>query len=310
MTDLHRAVHDYLALRRSLGFKLRGHDRLLTDFVDFLDREGTGTPTTAAAVVWATLPADRVQPVRCAQRLCAVRGFARYLQALDPAVQVPPVDLLPTRRDRRDPYLYSQQEIIALVTAADLLRPPFRAATYRTFFSLLAVTGMRVGEAIRLDRDDVDLDTGVLTIRQTKFGKHRRLPLHPSTVTALRGYATLRDQLYRPATSASFFISTRGTTLIYECVYTAFTQMRTTAGLASTPATSPPRIHTLRHSFAVATLRDWYRAGEQVAPKLPILSAYLGHADPASTYWYLSAAPDLLALAAERLEHVPGGQQR
>lgn len=192
------------------------------------------------------------------------------------------------------------------------MTPPLRAVTYRTFFGLLAVTGMRVSEAIRLDRDEIDLDTGVLVIRKTKFGKHRAVPLHPSTVTALRGYACVRDQLYQPVTSASFFISTRGTRLIYACVHVAFTQMLTTASLPSRPETGPPRIHGLRHSFAVATLHDWYRAGEDVTTKLPILSAYLGHAHPASTYWYLSAAPDLLALAAERLEHAPrpGGVRR
>ncbi len=254
---------------------------------------------------WATRPVG-VQPVRCAQRLCAVRGFARYLHALDPTVEVPPTDLLPYRRQRPAPYLYSQADIIRLIAAASLLRPALRAATYHTLFGLLAVTGMRVGEAIRLDSDDVDLHAGVLVITQTKFGKHRRLPLHPSTVAALRGYGEERDELCRRPTAPSFFVSTRGTRLLYPCVHAAFTQLLACTGLDAPAGAGNPRIHGLRHSFAVATLRDWYRDGADVAAKLPILSAYLGHAHPASTYWYLSAAPDLLALAAERLEHTEG----
>lgn len=160
MTDLYRAKDDYLTLRRSLGFKLRGHDRLLSDYIDFLHQNGADTSSTSAALAWATVPAEHLQPVRCAQRLGAVRGFARYLHALDPAVPVPPADLLSARRDRSEPYLYSHEQIAALIDAADQLTPSFRAQTYRTFFGLLAVTGMRVGEAIRLERDGIDLDTG------------------------------------------------------------------------------------------------------------------------------------------------------
>lgn len=309
MIDLHQAAVEYLRVRRALGFKLRGHDRLLADFIVFLDRAGVSVPTTALAVSWATGPADRVQPVRCAQRLCAVRGFVQYLHALDSRVEVPPADLLSCRRQRSDPYLYSPEDISALIIAAGLLRPVFRAATYRALFGLLAATGMRVGEAIGLDRDDVDLDAGVLVIRQAKFGKQRRLPLHPSTTTALRGYAIDRDRQQRRVSTPSFFVSTRGTRLIYECVHVAFTQMLARGGLTVPAGTAKPRIHGLRHSFAVSTLRDWYRDGADVATKLPILSAYLGHAHPASTYWYLSAAPDLLALAAQRLENAEGGER-
>lgn len=309
MIDLRQAAMEYLRVRRALGFKLRGHDRLIEEFIDYLHQAGASVPTTASAVSWATLPADRVQPVRCAQRLCAVRGFARHLHALDPSVEVPPADLLSCRRQRSDPYLYSTEDIAALIAAAGLLRPASRAATYRGLFALLAVTGMRVGEAIRLDRDDVDLDAGVLVIRQTKFGKQRQLPLHPSTVTGLAEYAVQRDRQQRRSSTPSFFISTRGTRLIYQCVRTGFTQMLAHADLPVPAGTAAPVIHGLRHSFAVATLRDWYREGADVTTKLPILSAYLGHAHPASTYGYLSAAPDLLALAAERLESAESGER-
>ncbi len=244
--------------------------------------------------------------MRYAQRLCVVRGFASHLHALDIAVQVPPLDLLSYRRQRRMPYLYSQTDIQALITATDLLRPPLRAATYRGVFGLLAVTGMRIGEVIALDEHDVDLPSGVLAIRQAKFGKHRQLPVHATTVTALRHYATVRAQLSARPRGPSFFVSTRGTRLIYHCVHTTFAQLLTSTGITAPAGASAPTIHGLRHSFAVTTLRDWYRAGIDVPAKLPVLSAYMGHAHPASTYWYLSAAPDLLALAAQRLEQAAG----
>jgi integrase/recombinase XerD len=305
MTDLHAAASEYLAIRRALGFKLRGHDRLLDEFIAFLADTGAATVSSAVAVAWATRPTG-LQPVRYAQRLCIVRGFAGYLHAMDAAVEVPPLDLLSYRRDRRMPYLYSQADIQALIAATDQLRPPLRAATYRGVFGLLAVTGMRVGEVIALDEDDVDLRAGVLAIREAKFGKHRRLPVHATTVTALRDYTTVRAELCAWPRGSSFFVSTRGTRLIYHCVHTTFAQLLTRTGITAPAGASAPTIHGLRHSFAVATLRDWYRAGVDVAAKLPVLSAYMGHTHPASTYWYLSAAPDLLALAAQRLEQAAG----
>jgi integrase len=306
MTDLGAAAGEYLAIRRALGFKLRGHDRLLEDFIAFLADVGVSTITTAAALAWATRPAG-VQPVRYSQRLCVIRGFAAYLHAFDAVVEVPPIDLLPYRRSRRMPYLYSQADIDALITATDPLRPVLRAATYRALFGLLAVTGMRVGEAMALDTADVDLDAGVLAINEAKFGKHRRLPLHRSTVAALHGYAQARERWCHPRQTPSFFVSTRGTRLLYRCVHDTFTELLARAGITAPPDIAAPTIHGLRHSFAVATLRDWYRADVDVTAKLPILSAYLGHAHPGSTYWYLSAAPDLLAAAAQRLEQAAGG---
>jgi integrase/recombinase XerD len=306
VTDLRAAAGEYLAIRRALGFTLRGHDRLLEEFIAFLADAGACTITTAAAAGWATRPAG-LQPVRYAQRLCVIRGFAAYLHAFDATVEVPPIDLLPYRRWRRTPYLYSQTDIDALITATDPLRPALRAATYRALFGLLAVTGMRVGEAMALDDADVDLDAGVLVINKAKFGKHRRLPLHTSTVAALGGYAQVRERLCHRRQAPSFFLSTRGTRLLYRCVHDTFTELLTRAGITAPAGAAAPTIHGLRHSFAVATLRDWYRADVDVAARLPVLSAYLGHAHPASTYWYLSAAPDLLASAAQRLEKTEGG---
>jgi integrase/recombinase XerD len=298
MSDLRDAVTDYLAIRRALGFQLRGYDRLLGDLIDDLERAGAPTLTTELAVAWASKPAG-AQPFRWRTRLSIARGFARYLQTIDPGAQVPPSNLLAYRRARPAPYLYSAAELDALLDATDTLRPPLRAATYRTLLGLLAVTGMRVGEAIALDRDDVDLRAGRLAIRAAKRDT-RQLPLHPTTVAALDAYVHRRDQSRPAAKAPSFFVSTTGTRLIYECARETFIKLRRVAGLERTSGPGP-RIHDLRHSFSVQTLLEWHRAGIDVGAQLPLLSAWLGHRHPASTYYYLQAAPELLALAAERL---------
>ena len=298
MSDLRQAVTDYLAIRRALGFQLRGYDRLLGDLVDDLQRAEAPTLTTELAVAWATKPAG-AQPLRWKTRLSIARGFARYVQTTDPAAQVPPSNLLAYRRARPAPYLYSRAEIDALLQATCTLKSPLRAATYQTLLGLLAVTGMRVGEAIALDRGDVDLRDGRLTIREAKRGT-RQLPLHPATVQALDAYAHRRDQLCPSPRAPSFFVSIAGTRPIYECVRETFLKLRCVAGLDRSSGLAP-RIHDLRHSFAVQTLLEWHCAGIDVGAQLPLLSAWLGHRRPASTYYYLQGAPELLALAAERL---------
>lgn len=300
MNVLHDRVEDYLVIRRALGFKLRGHDRLLNDFVDHLERAGTSTVTIDLAVDWAvTWPG--VQPYRWNQRLSAVRGFARYLQGIDPTVQVPPADLLPYRHHRPIPFLYTDGEIAAVLAEASTLVPLLRAVTFQTFIALLAATGMRIGEAIRLDRGDVDLRTGILMIRDTKFNKSRQLPLHQTTIAALQNYADQRDRLSRSPKSESFFVSTVGTRLIDTVVRSVFVALIGRVGLEPRAGSGRPRVHDLRHSFAVSTVRDWYRADVDVASKLPLLSAYLGHVGPVSTYWYLQTDPELMGLAASRL---------
>jgi integrase/recombinase XerD len=298
MSDLRHAVTDYVAIRRALGFQLRGYDCLLADLVDHLQRAEASTLTVQLAVAWASKPAG-AQPVRWKTRLSIARGFARYLQTIDPAAQIPPSNMLAYRRARPTPYLYSAAELDALLEATNALRPPLRVATYRTLLGLLAVTGMRVGEAIALDRDDVDLRERLLTIREAKRDA-RQLPLHVSTVRALDAYAGRRDHLCPTAKAPSFFVSTAGTRPIYECVRETFIKLRHVAGLERTSGPGA-RIHDLRHSFAVQTLLERHRAGIDVAAQLPLLSAWLGHRHPASTYYYLQAAPELLALAAERL---------
>jgi len=302
MSGLRDALGDYLNLRRSLGFKLERSGQLLADFVSFAERADAPAVTTELALAWATAPAD-ADPAWWRARLAATRPFARYLAAFIPGTEVPPAGLLPGPVSRRAvPYLYSPAGIGALITAAAAIRTPLRAATYQTLIGLLAVTGMRAGEAIRLDRPDVDLRAGLLTIRESKFGKSRQLPLHATTVAALAGYATVRDQRHpRPATAA-FFLSLTATRLIYKNVHFTYHRLTQAAGLSPRSPQCRPRIHDLRHSFAVTTLLRWYQDGGDVAAQLPLLSAWLGHADPASTYWYLTGTPELLALAATRLE--------
>jgi integrase/recombinase XerD len=193
MSELRRTATDYLAIRRALGFKLREHDRLLEEFLTYLDASGATTITVTDVVAWATLPG--VSPAVSSKRFSVVRAFARHMRCLDPATEIPPADLVARPPQRRRGYLYSQADIDRLIAAARGMRPALRAATYQTYFGLLAATGMRKGEAIGLDRGDVDLHAGVIAIRETKFHKHRRLPLHPSTIRALRSYSEARDQL-------------------------------------------------------------------------------------------------------------------
>jgi integrase len=230
-------------------------------------------------------------------RLSVVRGFARWLRFLDPATQVPPSGLLPPKPHRAVPYLYSSDDLTALINAAEGLRTPLRALTYQTLIGLLAVSGLRIGEAIRLDLGDFDARRGVLTVT----GR-----LHPATTAALRNYLHHRGRHPQVSTKA-VFVSTAGTRLLYVNVSVTFVKLAARAGLKARSAKCHPRIHDLRHSFTVNTLLDWYRDGGDVQARLPLLPAYLGHVDPKSTYWYLQAAPELPALAGQRLDdHLEG----
>ena len=303
---LGEALDDYLALRRALGFKLAAPARLLGQFVSYLEARGTATITTADALAWAVLPAG-ASPAWQAIRLAAVRGFASYLHGSDPSVQVPPAGLIRRGNDRATPYLYSDADIRAIIAAAAGLRPRFRAATYQALISLLAVSGIRIGEALALDGGDLDADGGMLIVRDAKFGKTRLVPLHPSTTAALTRYAALRDEHHPRPAAPALFLSTAGTRLLHSNVGLTFNQLTAQAGLTRRSAACRPRIHDVRHSFTVATVLGWYRDGADVAAMMPRLSTYLGHADPKHTYWYLSAAPELMALAGDKLHaHLQG----
>jgi integrase len=307
MSALRQALADYLAVRRVLGYKLVRAEKLLGQFLAYVEDRDEDHLTIETAVAWATLSPEAHRSWASA-RLSIVRRFAAHLRGIDPATEVPPVDLLPGRTCRATPYLYSAEDIVALITAAGALRTPHRVATYRTLIALLAVTGMRVGEAISLDCGDFDAAKGLLTIRNGKFGKSRALPLHPTTVTALGEYLSRDDRPRRPPITAALFISTAGTRLLYTNVQPTFHQLVCQAGLKPRSATCRPRLHDMRHGFAVHTILDGYRDGGDPGARLALLSTYLGHVDPGKTYWYLSAAPELLELAGKRLQrHLGGG---
>jgi integrase/recombinase XerD len=306
MSDLRAAAAQYLQTRRALGYQLTQQGQLLADFVEYLQAAGAEHVSVDHAVAWARTPAG-ADPVWWNAKLCVVRGFARWLRCVDPATEVPPAGLFPARYHRPTPYIYRPGDIDALLAAAGRLNPPFRADTYQTLFALLVVSGMRVGEAVGLDRGDVDADQGLLTIRRGKNGKARQLGLHPSSVAALRGYCARRDAQFPTPAAPSFFVSTRGTWLIVDNVCQVFPQLVREAGLAR-PGRRPPRLHDARHSFAVRIILGWYQEGADVDARLPLLSTWLGHTGPASTYWYLSTTPELLTLITERLEHHHGGQ--
>jgi len=301
VSTLAEHVERYLQLRRAVGFKLVGEAQLLAEFVRFAETAGESTVRTEAALAWARLPAGASHNY-LSRRLRAVRSFARYLHALDPACEVPSIELLRARKYRPAPLLYSGQEIVALMAAARALDPPLRAATMETIIGLLACTGLRIGEALGLDREDFDQTNQLLVIRDSKFGKSREVLLHPSTVRALAGYGEIRDRFCPHPGTRSLFVTTRGTRPAHPTIHQPFRQLLDQTGVRRRSPTGRARIHDVRHSFAVNTLLGWYRDGGDVAARMPLLSTYLGHVDPAATYWYLSAAPELLALAAERLE--------
>jgi len=301
MTAFGSAAADYLATRRAMGYKLAGQGQVLGQFIAYLDGVNAEHLTIAHALAWAKQPSGAA-PVWWAFRLGVVRGFARYLRALDPATEVPPVGLLPEPSHRIVPYIYSDVDLGRLLEAAGRLSPEHRADTYQTLIGLVAVTGMRVGEAARLDRDDVNVDQALVTIRNTKYGKSRQLPLHKSTLKALVAYARRRDERRPHPKAPSFFTSTVGTRLLRDNVCTLFPRLVRDAGLASPDLRRPPRLHDLRHTFAVRCVIGWYRRGIDVERHMPLLSTYLGHIAPSSTYWYLSAVPELLELIADRLD--------
>ncbi len=308
MTGLEQHLTGYLAVRRALGYKLERAEKLLAQFVGWIEDHGEQSITTALAVQWATLPPATGSNWH-AQRLSVVRGFVVHLHALDPVHEVPPADLLPQRPHRAVPYLYTDAEVLALMDAASVITTTHRAATLRTLIGLLAVTGMRIGEAIGLDRSDLDAHRELLVIRDTKFGKSRELALHATTLQELQRYLRRPDRPIPDEPTEAVFTSAAGTRLIYCNVHLAFKRITRHAGLKPRSAACRPRAHDLRHTFAVNTILDAYRSDADVQARLPLLSTYLGHVHPGSTYWYLQAAPELLALAGLRLEeHLQEGR--
>jgi site-specific recombinase XerD len=301
MTALRPLLAEYLETRRALGFKAARTRWLLSSFVSFVEAHRGARITTAHALAWATQPAS-AHPGWWAAKLSTVRVFARHVHLIDPRHEIPSVDLLPARCPRSTPVLYSPDEIRQLLHATRALPSTFRRVTHETLFGLLAATGMRVGEALRLDARDVDWGQQVLVIRESKFRHSREVVLHATVVRALRRYAAARGRVHAPARSPSFFVSLTGTRLIYNNVHHTFAALLRHAGITRARA----RIHDLRHSFAVQTLLRWHREGADVEARMPMLSTYLGHRHPASTYWYLTAAPELMALVGRKLQRALG----
>lgn len=302
MSALEGHLDAYLRLRRQFGHGLAEAHRLLPRFVGHLDANGIEFVTVEAALEWSLQPRVPAGSVVPGHRMMVVRGFARYLSGIDPRTEIPPAGLIRIPRHWRPPFIYTDSDVAALVDQAGRSIPqPLRQATIETLIGLLAATGLRVGEALRLDQGDIDFADGVLQVRRSKFGKSRLVPVLPSTVEALQRYARRRQQLCPHPSTDSFFVSLRGTRVIYETVWPTH---RLLCQAAAVGASSPvnPRIHDLRHTFAVRVLLGWYREGVDVQARLPWLSTYLGHREPRSTYWYLSAAPELLAHAAGLLD--------
>lgn len=305
MSDLRAAIADYLDLRRSLGFKLKADERVLLNFAAFMERRHATHITSKLALAWAQQP-ESTDANYLAGRLRAVRSFARHRILTDPRTEIPPTDLLPRQRSAFQVYLFSQEEIARLLAASLQRRrsatPISRWSRY-AIFGLLSVTGMRVGEVLNLDLEDVDLDNGVLTVRKAKFGKSRLIPLHPTTCSVLKWYREQRDTFLAGRRVAPFFISPLARRITHSCLDDTFIRLSRNLGLRGRSDPTGPRMHDLRHSMAVEVLRRCYSSGADPERRLPALSTYLGHTHLNYTYWYLHQNPSLMQQAVTRLEH-------
>jgi len=310
MSTLRENVTGYLATRRAMGFKVEGLSKLLLSFVAFSEARGATRVQNDLAVEWATAALKvPVHDALAARRMDAVRIFARHQHAVDPATQVPPEAICNRRYRPKEPNVFSQAEVLALMEATETLAPRFKAATWRTLIGLLAATGMRPGEACHLTVSDLDLANGVVQVLETKFGKSRLVFLHPTTAEVLSRYLQVRQDWVGTAARScpAVFVNSRRKPMNPDRLGVTFRQVVAAAGIASDSSRRPPRLHDLRHTFAVTTMLEWYRDGHDVQARLPLLSTWLGHVDPASTYWYLHAVPELLAQAAARLEAQTAG---
>ena len=301
MRDLRKDLREYIDLRRALGYKLRKHERRLSEFITFLEARRTDHITAKLAIAWAT-ESSKGHKHSCFERLSFIRSFATYVSSMDTRTEIPPTGTMRRPAIGLRPYIYTREEIGRLMAAARNLFSPrkLRCHTYYHLIGLLATTGMRSGEAVRLANSDVNLAEGLITIRESKFGKSRVVPLHPTTVRALVAYGARRDAFLKRAEAFTFFISERRGPI--NSLHQSFREIRRAAGLEKMRNGIRPRMHDLRHTFAVQTLLDWYRSGSDVERHLPILSTFLGHSHVENTYWYLSSTPELLGAACERLE--------
>lgn len=314
MGAIRDSLIQYVAVRRALGTTFYEPALALDHFVDLLELEGAEFITIDLAMRWA-MASKLVERATWGRRLSQVRGFAKWLSAIDSRNEIPPTQLLSARRRRNAPHIYTEREIDDLMAQAARLhsRTGMRALTYTTLIGLLVATGLRPGEAIRLDRTDVDLVSGILSIRESKFGKSRFVPVDESTRAALARYAQSRDRLCSQRLSEAFLVSERGNRLIASSVRSMFVRMSRATGLRAAMDDGRdgygPRLQDFRHSFATGKLVEWYRAGLDVTRELPKLATYLGHVDVGLTYWYIEAVPELLELAASYLDRNRSGEQ-
>jgi integrase len=307
MTPLRHAVDDYLALRRQLGVALDEAGRVLIAFAAYAEQEGAPYVTTALMLRWAS-HLTHVTPSTLNGRFHMIRRFAQWRQLTDARTEVPPTDLLPGRYRRRPPRLCREEDIPRLLAAARQLPSAkgLRGRTYEMLFGLLTVSGLRSSEVVALDDGDLDHRQATLLVRRTKFGKSRLVPLHASTMEALATYQTLRDRIVRHRLDDALFVSERGVRITQNAAEYTFARVSAQIGVrprfrAHRLGRGYPRLHDLRHRFAIRTLVNGYRAGGPVDPLLPVLATYLGHVHVHDTYWYLEAVPELLQLATERL---------
>ena len=313
MSTLSRELDRYLTIRRSLGYRLRAHERILRKLVAFAEQHGAEHISTDLFLRWKKASGGSASRHTWAQSLAIVRLFAQWLHAIDTGNEVPPRGLIPKNTRRPKPYIYSEDEIRRIVKAAAILPSAngIRALTYPVLFGLIAVTGMRISESLSLDAGEVDLETGVVTIQCGKFGKSRLLPLSADTTARLIAYARERDR-HLGCRPQPFFVSDRGERIAYTTARDTFAVVCKNIGLRPAQrfgrSGRGPRIHDLRHTFAVRTIMNWYRTGKDPAREMIRLTTYLGHADPADTYWYIEAVPELLALASARAEASLAGE--
>ena len=298
-------VEDYLTLRRSLGYRSPSQERALRAFARHLDRDGHDGPVRLeSSLDWAT-STDSLDPCNPARRLTAVRGFLRYLSALDGATEVPAPGLLGPVGHRTPPHVYSDREIGDLLHAATRLAPAggLRPHCYATLFGLIACTGLRICEALALSCADVDLAGGILTVRAGKRGRMRLVPLHPSALTPLRDYAADRSRRYGPpGGGAAFFRTDLSDKVSYNAANSTFIVLRRQLGWTAAGRTRAPRVHDLRHRMVVRRIQAWHAQGVDVDRKIAVLATYLGHVEVRDVYWYLSAVPELMSIVAGRFE--------
>jgi integrase len=299
-------MEEYLAIRRSLGFKLIKVEATLRNFVAFAEKEVASHVSIDLALRWLKASTAK-ESATLADNLSTVRRFAIWRSVADARTEIPPKNLLPCRYHRKPPYIYSDEEIEKIVRSARNLPSAMglKGLTYATLFGLLATTGMRISEVLALDRKDVDLKERIVIIRKSKFRKSRLVPLHISTSDILENYAQRRDRILPRPKSVAFFVSEQGTRLTQGTTRDNFAKISREIGLREKiegrRVGSGPRLHDMRHRFAARTLVDWYRAGIDVEREIHKLSTYLGHTHVNDTYWYLEAGPELLELATQRL---------